>query len=215
MQKPNHNLSRLQFLKDTSIITTGLTFFPGLVSARLNLSGIGAQLLNGKKLAVVIIIPQQAKAIEKQAAKELQHYLLMIAGSNVEIVAESQSKNKSAIYLGQTRFAKLNNIDFSQIEKDGYISKVKSNDLLLVGGKKGGILYAVYDLLDELGFKRYGAEETFIPNTSVSSIPQKEKAFNPKIKYRTTSYSQMASQGYSDWHKLSTRDDWGLFVHYV
>ena len=114
MQKPNHNVSRLQFLKDTSIIATGLTFFPGLVNARISSSGIGAQLLNGKGLAVVIIIPQQAKAIEKQAAKELQHYLLMIAGSNVEIVAESQSKNKSAIYLGQTRFAKLNNIDFSK-----------------------------------------------------------------------------------------------------
>lgn len=213
MQKPNHNVSRLQFLKDTSIIATGLTFFPGLVNARISSSGIGAQLLNGKGLAVVIIIPQQAKSIEKQAAQELQHYLLMIAGSTVEILEETDSKNKSAIYLGQTRFAKLKNIDFSQLEEDGYISKVQGNHLILVGGKKGGILYAVYDLLDELGFKRFGAEETFIPNTSIASIPKKEKVFNPKVKYRTTSYSQMASQPYSDWHKLSTRDDWGLFVH--
>jgi hypothetical protein len=40
-----------------------------------------------------------------------------------------------------------------------------------------------------------------------------DKTVEPKIRYRTTSYSQMADQEYSDWHKLSSRDDWGLFVH--
>ena len=213
MNITKQNVSRLQFLKDTSIIATGLTFFPGFVSAKIKDTNFGTAVLVGKSISVQIVISQQASAIEKQAAQELQKYLLTIPNAVVEIVEDPLPNKKFTISIGQTRYAQAKKIDFSTIEDDGYLSKVYKNEIILVGGIKRGILYAVYDLLDEIGFKRFGANEVFIPSTLSKEIPKTEKSFNPKIKYRTTSYSQMAPQDYSDWHKLSTRDDWGLFVH--
>ena len=65
MNTPKKNVSRLQFLKDTSIIATGLTFFPGFVSASIKDTNFGTALLFGKGFSVQLVIPQQASAIEK------------------------------------------------------------------------------------------------------------------------------------------------------
>ncbi|MEI7587906.1 MAG: DUF4838 domain-containing protein [Chitinophagia bacterium] len=213
MKTTKHKLSRLDFLKNTGIIATGLAFFPGHVSANLKLSSMGSTIATGAALSLKIFISKQAKPIEKQAAQQLQKYLLTLPGAKVELLEEDQAKEGLAIYVGQTNFSKSKNIDFNSIEEDGYLSKIDGDQIILVGGSKSGVLYGAYDLLEELGFKRFGANESFLPNTPSIILPKKEKLFNPKIKYRTTSYSQMAQQEYSDWHKLSSRDDWGLFVH--
>jgi len=213
MKTSKQKLSRLDFLKNTGIVATGLAFFPSQVSARLQSTSLGAALFTGGNLKVKVILSSEAKAIEKQAAQKLQQHLLTIAGSSVEIVEEGIDIKGNAIYLGQTNFAKSKNIDFNIIQEDGYLNKIEGEKIILVGGLKGGIIYGVYDLLEELGFKRFGANDTTSPKTASLLNFKKEKLFNPKIKYRTTSYSQMAPQDYADWHKLSSRDDWGLFVH--
>jgi len=213
MNTSKQKLSRLDFLKNTGIVATGLAFFPSQVSARLQSTSLGAALFTGGNLKVKVILSREAKAIEMQAAQKLQQHLLTIVGSSVEIVEEGIEIKGTAIYLGQTNFAKSKNIDFNIIQEDGYLNKIEGEKIILVGGLKGGIIYGVYDLLEELGFKRFGANETTSPKTASLLNFKKEKLFNPKIKYRTTSYSQMAPQDYADWHKLSSRDDWGLFVH--
>ena len=213
MNTPKQKLSRLDFLKNTGLVATGLAFFPGQVSARLKSTHLGAALDSEGQLMVKLILSKQAKEIEKQAANKLLQHLLTITGSSVEIVEEGVEIKGNAIYLGQTNFAKSKNIDFSKIEEDGYWNQIDGAKIILVGGLKGGIVYGVNDLLEELGFKRFGANETISPKTANLAAIKKEKLFNPKIKYRTTSYSQMAPLDYADWHKLSSRDDWGLFVH--
>lgn len=213
MNTPKQKLSRLDFLKNTGIVATGLAFFPKQVSARLQSTSLGAELFTGGNIKLKVILSKQAQELEKQAAQKLQQHLLTIPGSSVEIVDEGIEIKGNTIYLGQTDFAKSKKIDFNKIEEDGYLNKIEGNTIILVGGLKGGIVYGVYDLLEELGFKRFGANETTSPKTASLPTLKKEKLFNPKIKYRTTSYSQMAPQDYADWHKLSSRDDWGLFVH--
>jgi hypothetical protein len=53
----------------------------------------------------------------------------------------------------------------------------------------------------------------YVPKTKEINLVKKDITFNPFIRYRTTSYGQMGDQEYSDWNKLSSRNDWGLFVH--
>ncbi len=35
----------------------------------------------------------------------------------------------------------------------------------------------------------------------------------PTVQYRTISYRDTRDPEYTDWHRLSSRNDWGLFVH--
>ena len=160
-----------------------------------------------------IIIPVQADALEKQAAQQLQQYLSKIAGSEIAVVAENEFKGKKGIYIGKTNYAKTQKVDFASIGGDGYTYKSAGNNLIIAGGNKKGVLYGVYDFLEGLGFRKLAPDYVYIPKAKDFTLAKKDITFNPLITYRTTSYGQMGDQEYSDWNKLSSRSDWGLFVH--
>ncbi|MDP3468618.1 MAG: DUF4838 domain-containing protein [Daejeonella sp.] len=207
------NLSRLSFLKNTGIVAAGLTFLPDMLSAELKDSLLGRQMTGDGILDYQIIIPAQANAIEKEAALALQKYLSKLSVKTVPVSEEGKSVVKNGIYLGETEYAKAGQINFTQLPEAGFIRKVEGNNIIIAGGAKRGLLFGVFDLLEGLGFRKYSPEIATSPKAKTFHPPRAEKLVEPKIKYRTTSYSQMADQEYSDWHKLSSRDDWGLFVH--
>jgi len=209
----NKNISRISFLKNTGILAASLTFMPDLLSAAMKSSLLGMQIIGDGITDYQIIIPMQASPIEKQAASMLQQYLSKLSIKAVPIAEESKSPVKNGIYLGQTEYAKSLQIDFSRLMETGFITKTAGNNIIIAGGAKKGLLFGVYDLLENLGFRKFAPETTLIPKTTTINSAKAEIIVEPKIKYRTTSYSQMADQEYSDWHKLSSRDDWGLFVH--
>lgn len=161
-----------------------------------------------------IVIPTQADSIEKFAAEQLQYYLKEMSGSNIRIVEEGKFKGENAIYIGRTSYANLLEVNFDQLEEDGYAYKPRNNKFAIVGGSKNGVLYGVYDLLESLGFRRYTSDCTYIPESNSIELPKNDVTFVPKVKYRTTSYRDVRNPEYSNWHKLSSqRNTWGLFVH--
>lgn len=206
-------LKRRTFLTDAATVVAGLTFFPGMVSARWKSTEIGEQLINGKPLVVQLVIPTESTSIEKSAAEQLQQYLLQVAGSEVTIVKEGSSKHRNALYIGKTLFASKNKISFDQLSEDGYELSSIDRAVLIVGGSGRGLFYAIYDLLEELGFRKYAPKEIDTPSSISSPLSKTNKIIDPIIKYRTTSYSDMGDQSYADWHRISSRSDWGLFVH--
>lgn len=216
MKATTHNQQdekRREFLTTTATLFAGLTFLPGMVSARWRSTGIGEELFAGKPLAVQLVVPHQATGTEKMVAAQLQQYLSQVAGSTVTVVDEAQLKKNSGIYIGQTAYARSKNISFDQLDEDGYQLKSVGQQLVLAGGTKGGLLYGAYDLLEELGFRKFAPKEIVLPTSLAKPLAVESRVINPIIKYRTTSYSAMAEQEYADWHKLSSRNDWGLFVH--
>jgi hypothetical protein len=207
------NLSRLNFLKNTGIVATGLTFIPGITSASLWNSLLSQGLINNNITDYQIIIPALVSNTEKQAAQQLQKYLSKYAIKSIPIVEEGKTNVKYGIYLGETEFAKQHEINFNQLFESSFIQKSVDNHLIIAGGAKKGLLFGIYNLLEELGFRKYSTEDAINHEMKFFVTPKDEKNYEPLIKYRTTSYSAMADQEYSDWHKLSSRDDWGLFVH--
>jgi len=194
---------------------------------------------NGKNYQIVI--PSAADTIEKYAAKQIQHYLNEMSNTNLPIIIESEYKGKNAILIGHTDYANSLNINFNQLEEDGYAFKPQGNNFVIAGGSKKGVLYGVYDLLEFLGFRKYTSDCTIIPKGNSITLPKNDIVFVPKIKYRTTSYisgetrsrrnisSRTSSsitissrnqeissrnQEFSNWHKISSRGEtWGSFVH--
>jgi hypothetical protein len=213
MSNSNRVNNRLQFLKESAWLATGLVFLPELLSARIQTTPLGATLSSGSPLTLKIMVPQGATPKELEAGELLQKQLSTLPHSTIELVEETDPQGIFTLFIGHTQESVKNAIDLNSLDEDGFVSIVDKQKILLAGGSGKGLLYAVYDLLRELGFKRYGVEKVQSPKIHTLNLTDRERKINPTIKYRTTSYSQMADQEYSDWQRLSSRNDWGLFVH--
>ena len=75
------------------------------------------------------------------------------------------------------------------------------------------MLYGIYGLLELWGFRMYTSASIDIPDAGSISIPKDALVVVPEVQYRTTSYRDTRDPEYTDWHRLSSRNDWGLFVH--
>lgn len=209
----NKNISRFDFLKTSSLAAAGFIFLPSFTSSALRGENTNKRLTPIQISTYQIVIPVEADPITKHAAQQLKYYLSEMSTIGIPVVEENEFRGKNAIYLGGTEYAKSQKIDFKRLSDDGYFYKPVRNNFIIAGGAKKGVLYAVYDLLELLGCRKYSPDYTYIPKSQSFRFPQSDKTVKPAITYRTTSYSAIGNQEYSDWHKISSRDDWGLFVH--
>ncbi|WP_276347883.1 DUF4838 domain-containing protein [Daejeonella sp. JGW-45] len=206
----NKDLSRLNFLKTSSLMAACLTFLPGFLSSMVKGESLPE---TGAVIDLQIIIPVQADPVEKLAAEQLKQYLSQLPGTAISVVSEDNKKANNAVYIGQTAYAKAQKVDFSKLKEGGYLYKPVGSNLIIAGGTKKGVLYGIYDLLEGLGFKKYTPDYTQIPKINSIAFPKSERIFTPQITYRTTSYGSIGDEDYTGWNKLSSRSDWGLFVH--
>ena len=160
-----------------------------------------------------IVIPKEASPLEQKAAAELRTFLSKIASPALTVVGEDRYQGENAIYLGNTQAAQSVALETKLLEEDGYQFHRLGNDFSLTGGSEKGLLHGIYSLLEFFGFRKYSSDdEVLLPTAASFTLPENEIKI-PVIKYRTTSYYDARDEEYAAWHKLSSRDTWGLFVH--
>ena len=208
-----NEINRIEFLRKSGLLVAGTALLPRFLNANSKDGAYNDEVSALKISGYQIVVPLHAGDLEKQAAQELQRYLSKISTSKISVLAENEYTGSKAFYIGKTNFAKANKVDIANIAADGYIFKTAGKNLIISGGAKKGVLYGVYDFLEQSGFKKLAPDDVFIPSIKNSNPRTTSHAYNPPITYRTTSYGQMGNQEYSDWNKLSSRNDWGLFVH--
>ena len=202
-------ISRSDFLK-----ISGLSFGGMLMLPHHSCSGI-----SNKKLTIngfrnyQIVIPANASKIELEASNQLQLHLSLLSKQAPNVVEETEYNGKNGIFIGQSKYAKDNNLSTNMLEEDGYAFKNIGDDFLIHGGTEKGLLFGVYSLLESFGFRKYAADDPLdIPTTINLELPN-DIIKVPKINYRTTNYYEGRDLEYADWNKLSSSDSWGLFVH--
>lgn len=211
IDKKKNGISRSEFLKCSGIILGGFALRPT--------SAVFSDLISFEKLLIngisgfQIVIPAKADAVAKEAAAQLGQYLQKMSKVSLPIVEESGYKGNNAIFVGRTNYAKAQNINFDELKEDGYAFKRLDNNFVIAGGSGKGVLYGVYSLLESLGFRKYTSDYTYIPQKNEVTLPKNDVEVAPFINYRTTSYYKGDNPEYADWHKLSSTDSWGLFVH--
>jgi len=211
--KSYKKITRHDFLKHSGIIATGLIFLPDSVLATVKKPQENNQVDIGALAEYQIVVPDQANPIEQQAAERLQHYLAEVSRKNLAVKKEGGYRNGPAFFIGQTRYAKARNINFKQLKEDGLAYHPSENNLIVAGGTGKGALYGVYGLLELWGFRMYTSSSIDVPGEASLSFPKNELVVVPVVQYRTTSYQDTRDPEYTDWHRLSSRNDWGLFVH--
>lgn len=203
-------ITRLEFLRGSGMLAAGLTILPRTAWAAAQQHGV--QVSAAKLARYRIVVPDQATAIEQQAAERLQQYVADTWHHSLPIVKESGAGSAPAFYLGATRLASAKKVDRRQLAQDGFAFYPAGKGLIVAGGTGQGLLYGVYGLLELWGLRMYTSKATALPHTQSLTLPAKTVVV-PPVTYRTTSYPDTHDARYTEWHRLSSRSDWGLFVH--
>lgn len=166
--------------------------------------------MGGVRAQSIIVLPADPAPLERQAADELHHFL------SWPVVQESQADADTAIFVGRTRQALRVQRGSDTLRRDGFIVRSDGRRCVLIGEEGKGILYAAYDLLEQMGFRCY--TPTAITAPSSLRLPVCDRVQNPAFDYREVLYYYPNhDQRYADWHRLHTRADmladWGMFVH--
>ena len=183
-----------------------LSFCPSSL-AQINIVNNGAS-------PTEILIPKNADTLTLTAAEKLQDYLFKISGTKLTI--ESAKKpGKNSISIGR-QFLKGEDKSLltEDLKEDAFVIISKNERLYLAGKNPIGDLYAVTNFLEEfLDCIKFTVDEEFIPQTENISIPEITKVYEPAFDFRVPHFIGRWNQDFCDWHKISSFDTWGMFVH--
>jgi hypothetical protein len=139
-----------------------------------------------------IVRPENPSPAESLAADELASYLRRIAGASFEV--SDRLRRPDIVVCGKDSLhALVPGVEPPGVAPDGYWIGCPDRDLLLVvGADEGGVLYAVYDLLERLGcvwaapaFGFYEGMHEFVPNKPTLRLSLPEDVIEqPVLKYR-------------------------------
>jgi len=134
---------------------------------------------------VTIVLAQDAIASERTAAEELAGYLGKITGGTFAVVEESGDVAGPCLYVGPTAFARACGLDPGTWGPERWALRTVGADLVLVGGRPRGTLYAVYHFLeDALGVRWWNALEEYVPHQPTLRLAALDRQGEPRFRYR-------------------------------
>lgn len=135
-----------------------------------------------------IVVGAEPSPAEGTAARELAEYLQKVTGATFPIVAEPEVVKGSRLLLGPSAETRrlLGAEAVDNLGPEEYIIRSQGDDLLLVGGRPRGTLYAVYSFLeDDLGCRWmtwYGDEN--VPHRETLVLERLDRREKPAMPVR-------------------------------
>jgi hypothetical protein len=161
-----------------------------------------------------IVVGQHADTNTLKAAAEMQKYLSMITGSQMQITDSPTPEGKS-LYIGKEWL--VEKPQFQQLLKlnsDGYCLFSENGNFYLAGKNPIGDVYAVYALLqDYAGCFWFGGGETLIPENTGLSLPEINHFTQPDFAFRHPHFPDKDNPAFSLPNRIQPMDNWGMFVH--
>ncbi len=191
-----------------------LAALPLVLFVSIGLGQTSIQLVANKISKYNIVIPPQASKTESQAAQVLQKYIFQISSCYLPINNDEKPTDGYQIVIGNSK--KLTKADMAGLDEDGILIKKVSNSILISGGNRKGILYAVYTFLEEyLGCRAFSSNYIFVPRTNTIQLPSGlYKKEIPSFGYRMLHFPDAFDSTYCNWRKINyVYEDWGLWVH--
>lgn len=178
-------------------------------------------LVKNKKSDFTIIIPEQPTVEEIQGAKVLQHYLYKISGAQLPVKQDRGLPGNNEILVGKVSRPETAKLAYDQMGRDGLYIGNNGKQLILTGGPKKGVEYAVYTFLEQyLGCKKYTSSFEVIPKQKTIIIPAIDDLQVPDFTFREVFYNDAYDPKFMDWHKLHSHSErgnisseWGYWVH--
>ena len=136
----------------------------------------------------VIVVPDDAKSLEKAAADDLALFLGKITGRDgFRVVAEKDApRDGVAVYVGDTAAARMAGVTPDGLGPQDYRLRTMKDRAFVLGGRPTGTSYGVSDLL-AVNFDCYHVDyETFIaPPNPAPVLPAADIVKHPTVPRRT------------------------------
>ena len=130
-----------------------------------------------------ITVSDDATASERYAAEEFQSWFNQATGLTLRLVTAQDNANADSGQIAIGALTKLGDEDI-QIT-------VESGRVQIHGGLPRGVLYAVYQFLEELvGIRFLTADHTYIPDASALQIPCGSYTYSPPFSFRWSYYRE-------------------------
>jgi hypothetical protein len=161
------------------------------------------------KTAYVLVIPKEAKDIEKKAAHDLGRYFTLISGAQFPLVSEDAlpATANRVISIGQTQLLERSACNWKNLDlaAEGYAIEVIGGDIYLYGGSGRGLLNGVYSLLEEdLGCRWYSTTSVDTPKLERFSVSLVSRKFLPALELRDPYIHKMHDSTWSLRNKTNT-----------
>ena len=152
---------------------------------------------------------KNASAAARAAADTLVAYVEKVSGARLP-VARTQGKGAGRIVL-EVGASEDRSLDIGALGRDGFRIRTARGSLFLTAATERGLRNAVYTFLETyLGCRKYSPSVTVVPRRSTILLPAIDDTQVPPVTFRLQHFYEPS---YAAWHKLDSREEWGLFVH--
>lgn len=179
-----------------------------------------------------VVVSASASVSEKFAASEFCNYWKKTTGHEIQSSTQAMEK-KVNVWIGKEGIPPylLDGIlidDFGDEDfmirsrNRGDTRKIQSDHLFILGGRKRGTLYGVYEFFEKvMGVRWLTPEFTWIPPAAPDSIQVQDFAYSPPFEYRETNYRAFVQNPYFalvhrlNGHHLDIPEEWGGHIAYT
>jgi hypothetical protein len=191
-----------------------------LIPLLLTVNAVAISCTGGKRFILqpghkyLIVAGEGPDSLTMKAVSALEKYFYLVTSEPL-LKSGGDAKNHGTIYIGRSGITDSTILkDVNGLSKDGFLVVSDGNRLILAGNNGQSDLYAVYAFLEEFaGCMRFTTDEEYIPQARRIEIPPVHKVFEPAFSFRVAHFPDRNNIPFTDWNRLSTFDDWGLFVH--
>ena len=153
---------------------------------------------NGQPKATIVVAAEPTEQAQ-HAAQELQTYLERITGAELAIQSEAEAVSGARILVGRSQAVADLGVEAPsghsyEMNEEGFVVKTIGQDLVLAGNEEWhyrGTVFAVYDLLEELGCRWFfpGPYGEVVPSMETILVPDVDREERPSFRFRNIWYS--------------------------
>lgn len=140
---------------------------------------------DGQPVATVVLAADATEA-ETTAGGEVAAYLTKVTGGQFAVVSEGTEPGGSPrVLVGPTPAAAAAGVDVATLGPEEWIVRTVGDDLLLVGGRPRGTLYAAYHFLEDVvGVHWWNPWEESVPQKPTLTVGTLNRRGEPFFHYR-------------------------------
>lgn len=169
------------------------------------------KLAYNKTSEYTIVYGENAGAAVRQAAKEIQDFVLATSGAYVKTSSDTgleYNENSKIISLGKNKVYEKSSLtfDYTGMKSDGFYIKSENASVFIDGQTDRAVLYGAYDFVEKvLGVKYLTPTYNHVPELSEISLYKMDVRENPWISDRgyASQYSFNEAQYYSRMRMVS------------
>ncbi len=166
-------------------------------------------LADARATRYVLVVPSDARPIERKAAADLRHNLRLICGAEFPIVTEDRFEPGSSpfVSIGRTRLLDDSSCQWKNddLGTEGYALEIMDPNVYLVGGSGRGLMHAVYSLLEEdLGCRWYCLTSVDTPHGERLAVSLTPRKVIPVLELRDPYILKMHDSNWSLRNKTNT-----------